>query len=215
MPTAEEVADRARRHSERGKDWGVGMCLKFSRSCALAPGGVLDAITAWRRAEVRHASGVAPRGAIVFWEGGSARHGHVAVSDGRGFVWSTDISRRGKVDRFGIAALGARWPNLDYLGWTEDVNGVFISGLSATLKQRMVELRNLRPGLANSDVKRFQVALRLHGQARLNPSGATGFYGTETIAMCRSFQQKQGFTGSDADGAAGPKTCALLGLPVM
>jgi len=119
------------------------------------------------------------------------------------------------VDRFGIAALGVRWPNLDYLGWTEDVNGVRIGNVATTAKLAPVKLANLRPGQRNSEVQRFQVALRRHGQAHLNPAGATGFYGPQTRAMCRAFQLAQGFSGDDADGIPGDKTCDLLGLSVL
>jgi hypothetical protein len=154
---------------------------------------------------------------LVFWSGGGAGHGHVAVSEGRGYVWSTDIRRPGRVDRYGIAALGVRWPNLRYLGWAEDVNGVRVSGLdgaAATSAKTQVALSNLRPGLKNSDVTELQAALRRHGQGKLNPSGATGYFGSETRAMVRAFQEAQGWKGTDADGIPGPQTAALLGLRV-
>ena len=49
-----------------------------------------------------------------------------------------------------------------------------------------VYLSNLKKGRRNEDVRRYQVALRDYPGIKtipLNPSGATGFYGKETIAM--------------------------------
>lgn len=218
MPSGEQVADKARGYSEHATYWGVGYCLKFSRNCAGAPAAAHDAITAWREADHRHSSGgTPPRGAMVFWSGGSAGHGHIAVSDGGGYVWSTDILRPGKVDRVSLAYLGAKWGNLHLLGWAEDVNGIRISGLEPVIADLVptVHLANLKRGVTHADVRELQLALRRHGTGSLNPSGATGHFGSETEAMTRAFQQKQGWSGSDADGVPGPKTCALLGLHVI
>jgi len=62
-------------------------------------------------------------------------------------------------------------------------------------------------------VRILQQRLRTVGNgkfARLNPSGATGLYGTETREMCHAFQKDQGFTGAGADGLAGPVTLDRL-----
>ena len=61
----------------------------------------------------------------VFWEGGSASHGHIAISAGNGFCWSTDIRRTGFMDRVPIDEIHAKW-GLTLLGWTEDINGVTV-----------------------------------------------------------------------------------------
>lgn len=214
MPTSREVAAKARWHAEN-TNWGVGYCLKFARSCAGAPANTYDAATAWRQATHRHTTGTPPLGAMVFWTGGSRGHGHIAVSDGGGYVWSTDIIRPGRVDRVSIARLGATWGNLTYVGWTEDVNGVLITGFPTPPPLITVALKNLQPGVRHPDVAELQTALRRHGLATLNPSGVTGYYGTETQTMVTAFQRKQGWAGADADGLPGPKTCAFLGLHVV
>lgn len=220
MPTAGELVSCARSHAERGTSWGVGYCLKFSRTCAGAPAGVPDATAAWRQARHRHSAGTPPRGALVFWTGGSRGHGHVAISDGAGYVWSTDIRRAGKVDRVSLGYLAAKWPSLRYAGWAEDVNGVRVAGVSLAASALMaapataVHLGNLRPGSRHSDVATLQRALRRHGMGSLNPSGVTGYFGAETRAMVAAFQRKQGWDAGDADGTPGPRTCALLGLHV-
>jgi hypothetical protein len=65
----------------------------------------------------------------------------------------------------------------------------------------------------NDDVRVFQRRLRtVDGKkfAPLNPSGVTGFYGDETVAMCKAFQKAQGWTAAQADGLPGVLTLARL-----
>ena len=42
--------------------------------------------------------------------------------------------------------------------------------------------------------------------------GPTGFYGNHTRRCVEAFQRRRGWTGSDADGIAGPFTIDKLGL---
>lgn len=214
MPTPEQVAARAKTYSLRGYLWGVGYCLRFARTCAGAPGGTHNAVTAWQNAKHRHASAAPPRGSFVFWSGGGRGHGHVAVSDGQGYCWSTDISRPGRVDRFPIAAIVVKWPNLKLLGWAEDINGVRVGPFPAPLAVIRLKPEEVQPGIRSNAVRALQATLRRQDPrlARLNPSGVTGYFGTETRAMVRAFQQSQGWTGADADGIPGPKTLRRLGL---
>lgn len=216
MLSGEQVATRAEAFAERGtlfgsKDEG-GMCLRFARTCVGAPAAAPDAATAWRATIYRHTS-IPPRGALVWWSGGSRNRGHVAIGDGKGFCWSTDIARLGRVDRVSLAYLAARWGNLRYLGWSEDVNGVRVAGLVSAVVS--VQLHNLRRGLTNPDVRQYQLALRRAGFGGLNPSGATGHFGAETEAMTRRFQMSEPGLARAADGVPGPKTAALLGLHVI
>jgi hypothetical protein len=125
--TASQVAAWAKSHADRRTGGWVGLCLKFSRMAAGAPGGVYDAHTGWARARYRHTKGTPPRGAIVWWHGG--KHGHVAVSAGNGYVYSTDVVVHGQVRRCKISLIRQRWGQR-YMGWSEDVNGVRIAGLS-------------------------------------------------------------------------------------
>jgi hypothetical protein len=63
-----------------------------------------------------------PRGYPVFWSGGSAGHGHIAIAAGDGACWSTDIRRPGYFDRVPIDEIRTAW-GLTLLGWTTDLNG--------------------------------------------------------------------------------------------
>lgn len=207
---AKQVAERARAWSQQGKDFGRGYCLKFSRMAAGAPAKAYNANTAWEEAQFKHRVGTPPRGAFVFWSGG--KHGHVAISDGGGYVWSTDIKRRGKVDRYPIAGIPLKWYGRKLRGWTEDVNGVRIAGLSIpsdVLNAMVVDRQLLKKGSSGSQVKQLQLALRRAGMAKLNPSGATGFFGKETERMVKELQLREGLV---VDGIVGPLTAKELGI---
>jgi GH25 family lysozyme M1 (1,4-beta-N-acetylmuramidase) len=97
------------------------MCGQF---CAAMYGygssGYRDALTQWNLipAGRRHPGKTdAPAGSLLFWGGGSAGHGHVAIADGLGNVWSIDISGAGTVSSVPAGTISSRW-GLPYLGWT-------------------------------------------------------------------------------------------------
>lgn len=214
VPSGAQVADKAKAYSVNGIYWGPGYCEKFCRTCAGAAALAASAADAYYAAKYRH-TGTPPRGAFVFWTGGSHGYGHVAISDGNGWCWSTDIKRPGRVDRVAISTITTRW-GLTLKGWTEDNNGVRVTGLVAA--KVTVRLRNLKPGLGGAgspafqDVTDLQLALRRHGMATFT---ATGYFGDLTRAAVQKFQKAQGWSGSDANGIPGPHTCALLGLTVI
>ena len=58
----------------------------------------------------------APRGALVFWRGGSAGYGHVGVSNGRGRFWGVDLPISGHVGISRIGDVERKW-GLEYVGW--------------------------------------------------------------------------------------------------
>lgn len=101
--------------------WTPGMCGQF---CAAMYGysasGYASAYVQWQQTpdRLRHVStGVPPAGSLVFWSGGPGAHGHVAVADGTGRVWSIDILGSGTVGRVSQSLISSRW-GLPYLGWT-------------------------------------------------------------------------------------------------
>lgn len=57
-----------------------------------------------------------PRGALVFWAGGSQGYGHVGVSNGRGKVWGVDLPVNGRIGLVDVDAPARVW-GLRYLGW--------------------------------------------------------------------------------------------------
>lgn len=118
-----DALEEAARDALRGTGGWVGLCLKWVRSALDIDARYPSAIVAWNHVarEDRHGGARPPAGVPVFWAIG--KYGHVALSDGDGRVWSTDIKRRGKVDRVTIDYINARW-GARYLGWGETLNGV-------------------------------------------------------------------------------------------
>jgi peptidoglycan hydrolase-like protein with peptidoglycan-binding domain len=64
--------------------------------------------------------------------------------------------------------------------------------------------------LTRAQTTRLQQALIAKGYAI--PAGATGTYGAQTTAAVAAFQRDQGWSGSQADGIAGPETLRRLGV---
>lgn len=70
-------------------------------------------------------------------------------------------------------------------------------------------------GKRNSYVQKMQAKLRsLPGIANFNPSGATGYYGSETVNMVKAFQRNRpqlwNAGAKGPDGICGPKTWAAI-----
>lgn len=120
------VAWAVARIADPGQDWS-NQCQRFTRTCLGVGGGFPSAITAWRgtaKAD-RSPSRTPPAGVPCYYSGG--KYGHAVLSAGDGYVYSTDIKRRGKVDRVPLSMVENRW-GYTYLGWTRTINGVRIYG---------------------------------------------------------------------------------------
>lgn len=100
-------------------NWAVGMCDNFvANMFGLSASGYTTAVTHWNAipADVKHPGGTnPPAGALVFWGGGD---GHVAISDGAGNVYSTDIGGPGTVTRVPLSTISQKWGK-PYLGWSD------------------------------------------------------------------------------------------------
>lgn len=122
--------EAARRQSLHGPRYDKGMCqLAVREAYGVASigdfdgDGLADAEDDWKASHSRHPGDTdPPRGFPVFWGGGSRDAGHVAISAGNGWIWSTDIKRTGYFDLVRLEAITTRW-GLPYLGSTRDVNG--------------------------------------------------------------------------------------------
>ena len=108
-----------------------GHCLEWSREQADIPSKYLDATTAWEHATGRQpADPNPPRGAAVYWTGGSSGYGHIAISLGHGMVRSSDAGGYGQVATVPIRRISAEWEDLRYAGWADSINGYKIPGVS-------------------------------------------------------------------------------------
>lgn len=106
-------------HDGRG-----GLCLQAVRGSLQLPGGIDDAISAWKitHAADRHASSRFPYGVPVYLDIGT--HGHIMLADYEpGHVWTTDFDRRGFISREKLADIVAHWRPRRMLGWAETLNG--------------------------------------------------------------------------------------------
>jgi hypothetical protein len=122
---AEATADNAEGSSSNDP----GMCLQWSRQRADIGAVYPDAATAWRHAVHRHKSDRdPPRGAMVYWLGGSAGYGHIAVGLGGGKVRSTDAGGAGRVATVALGWVEDHW-GLPYAGWADNVNDQIIPGV--------------------------------------------------------------------------------------
>ncbi|QWF23369.1 CHAP domain-containing protein [Nocardioides sp. LMS-CY] len=107
-----------------------GQCLGWAREQAGIPSKYAAATTAWRHASGRHTGNATPpRGAAVYWTGGSSGHGHVAISLGNGLVRSSDAGGSGTVATVPIRYFDREW-DLEYAGWAGSINGYAIPGVA-------------------------------------------------------------------------------------
>lgn len=115
---AESTAENA----EASATNSPGYCLQWSRERAAIGALQPDAASAWNHAMRRHPGDRnPPRGAMVYWLGGSHGYGHIAVAVGGGRIRSTDAGGSGRV-----ATVDVGWPErawgLSYAGWADNVN---------------------------------------------------------------------------------------------
>lgn len=99
--------------------WAVGMCDNFvANMYGYTNSGYDSASVQWATmpANVKHpGDNNPPQGALVFWGGG---YGHVAISDGQGGIYSTDIPSAGTVSHVAGDYPSRVWGK-PYLGWSE------------------------------------------------------------------------------------------------
>lgn len=100
------------------------MCDNFvANMYGYAASGYATAQSHWDSipANIKHPGDMnAPAGALMFWQGGSSGDGHVALSDGSGGIYSTDISGAGTVSHVPASEISQKW-GLGYLGWSPPI----------------------------------------------------------------------------------------------
>lgn len=120
-------AQVAARNAENDRANDPGMCLQVVRMWCGIGARYSDAATAWKNTNDRHPGDKTdvPRGAAVYWTGGSKGYGHIALSLGNGKVRSTDAGGRGRVATVDIGWVERTWGQ-KYAGWAWDINEVTI-----------------------------------------------------------------------------------------
>lgn len=161
-------ADEAVANSLRFSSCVPGKCLMYVRTWLEIGSRDASAAEAWRDAGRKHEGDrTAPRGAPVFWAGGSRGYGHIALSLGRGLIRTTDVPT-GRVGVVSLSYVEKYWGQR-YMGWTEDLNGVVIPWLAELGKAQSqwshgdVYVDKLHHGQKDSDsVARLSYRLKHH-----------------------------------------------------
>jgi hypothetical protein len=203
-------------HRTGSASW-LNLCQMFSRQCVGAPPFGASAREAFNNTDeqFRHQSSPPPPGSIAYYGFKDRGAGHAVFAVNGGFVWSNDILRRGRIDRVRWDVFENRW-KLPYRGWISACPAGELPVQRGHEQPRYrqgkkVYRSKMRLEQDDSDsVWNLQVALIARGFEFEN--GPTGFYGNHTRRSVAAFQRRRGWTGSDADGIAGPITIDKLGL---
>lgn len=103
------------------KSWAVGLCDNFvAEMYGFSASGYDTAYDNWLSTPtaMKHPGDTnPPPGALVYWiEQSGSGAGHVALSQGNGMIYSTDISGNGTVSSVPLSEINQKW-GLRYLGW--------------------------------------------------------------------------------------------------
>lgn len=122
-------ADKALSNANSQTTCDPGYCLKNVRQWHGISSKEADAADAWKNATGKHAGDKhPPKGAPVFWTGGTNGHGHIAIARSND-MRSTDIPASGKVGNDPGSWPKQKW-GLKYVGWAEGYNGQKIPWLA-------------------------------------------------------------------------------------
>lgn len=185
--TANDAVNRALRQER----CTPGQCLAYVRTWLGINSEQPDAISCWVNAWGRHPGEIGPRGAPMFYAGGTNGHGHVTLSMGR--AERTTDRPIGYVDTIPHSYIPQVW-GMTYLGWAEGINSTWIPYLHDDDERASgdVYVRRLHTGVENSDsVSRLRY--RLENMPEMDGSGhkpgnGRG-YGPETVEAVRYWQR--------------------------
>jgi len=112
-------------HAHDNTTCDTGMCLKYVRTWWEVASLYGSAIEAWNGARHKHPGDrKPPNGAPLFYRGGN--YGHIVIADiNHQGMRSTDCHSSRQVSDDDIGWTERTW-GYEYLGWTEDLNGVLL-----------------------------------------------------------------------------------------
>jgi hypothetical protein len=189
--SAQQACDLAARYTT----CEVARCLQYVRTWLVIPAGTPSASDAWRNATRRHPGDrTPPKGAPVFWTGGSHGYGHIVLAmDTNGRVRSTDVTAAGLVSTVDLGWFDVHWPALHYEGWAEDLNGVLIPYLTGDSQWASgdVYVAKLVRGQQDSDsVSRLRYRLTHHDKMPKDKQpGGGNDYGQKVVDAVRYWQR--------------------------
>lgn len=169
------TAEVGARNAENDRTNDPGYCQQQTRMWSGISARYGDAATAWRNTNDRHPGDRTniPRGAHVFWTGGSKGYGHVAMSLGGGKIRSTDAGGRGRVATVDLGWFDRNWPSLRYAGWAWDNNEQTIPHRTAVKQAAAKPRHNIEAAVkelnqaiqANAKDKTLVASLKKHRDA--------------------------------------------------
>lgn len=194
----------------------AGWCLWTVQEAYAAPHVTPDAAAAWRVSAHKHHDDRPPRGALVYWTGGSAGHGHVAIALGDDMILSTDLPRWGSIGHTHLSTPRLKW-GLHYAGWTPTAGGRPISGIGAhhAAHTRDVYVSKLHYTQVHSQSVKW-LQLRLNKVMHLSrnqhrPIKIDGHYGAYTDHEVRAWQASIGDRPDhEHRSSVGPRQAAKL-----
>lgn len=190
-----QTADQAVKNANSYGHCDPGMCLQYVRTWLEIPSRDGTAFIAWQNAQHKHKGDrTPPRGAPLFWKSGpgGSGAGHITLCKG-------DTMRTTDKPTGVVANDDGSWPHdqwgQDYLGWTEDLNGVRIPYLKDAGEDWRasgdVYVKKLQQGVSDSDsVARLRYRLENHGD--MPGSHRPGYgknYGQECLEAVRYWQR--------------------------
>lgn len=208
---AEAVAFVNRQARQHSKDWErlcLGLCARAYGFAASGTPNVdrdafVEAADYWASARHRHPGDRRPPvGALVCWTG-PGRAGHICVvvrsNDGDVRIASNDIG--GVVAIVPLDYIERNW-GLTYQGWVEPdfPNGIGVNPAPRPKVRKPIHVhwQELTFGATDSPAVRL-LQRRLNATVRAGLA-VTGDYDERTASAVAKFQQRQGWTGADADG---------------
>jgi|SRR5262245_29468470 len=190
-----------------GKSYPPGFCLRWVRERYGIDARYGSAAVAWRYAKDRRTSQPPPRGFPVFYLGGPGGFGHVAISAGGGWIYTTDLPTPGRVGRVSWIEPARQWGHT-YAGWTYDLNGV-------SVWCRTVDLTNLRYAAKGHPMHArygtWGVQWQLYRRGLLPLRGVSGWWGRSTTKAYAAWQRQIGVDEYEADGVPGMASLRRLG----
>jgi len=210
--TGQSALDYAQQqHLHRSRSW-YRDCLYFVRSCFNVPSYYGRAEWAYYGAQYKHTSWPPPPAVPVFWTDGT--YGHVVISAGHGYCWSSDFLRNGYIDKVRIASITAAWGQ-HYRGWAEDINRARVYHADwwmLDISNTIHAARNKTAIPKGEDLKTAVAKEVGWGEMKKNNTLGTGFR-----AQYRKTQVKylkatgQVVTNTSADGIPGRGSLSWLG----
>lgn len=227
-----------------GKPYPVGWCQKFTNEIfQTGPVGdwdgdnAADAEDGWKKAskdgqvvpadKIKFMTDI-PAGVMLYWLGGSADHGHAAVSVGDGMMVSTDLPNSGLIGKVPITLAHDRW-GLTFAGFViQEGNGYFLIDPDEPLANHFrVEAGPNRGSTYRSpktvsvkwvNRRRSDKKFSRHVwfvQHWLNMAGykygvSTGFWDDHTQELYNQFRRDAGYHGVEATGPVGANSLTLL-----